>query len=85
MIIIACWAIVIGIFQISAAIKLRKSIKNEWIGILNGLITLIFGILILTDVFTGATALVMLFGAFAVISGIFSVVLSFRIKNHEFV
>ena len=85
MVVIACWAIVIGIFQIAAAVKLRKEIKNEWIGILNGLITLIFGILILTDVFTSATALMMLFGAFAVVSGIFSVILSFRIKNYEFV
>lgn len=84
MIIIACWAIIIGIFQITAAFKLRKSIRNEWIGILNGLITLIFGILILTDVFTSATALMMLFGAFAIISGLFSVVLSFRIKNYKF-
>jgi uncharacterized membrane protein HdeD (DUF308 family) len=27
---IACWAIVLGVFQIAGAIKLRKEIDNEW-------------------------------------------------------
>ena len=78
---IAFWAIIGGIMQIVYAIKLRKEITNEWLAILNGVITLIFGILVLTNILAGASALVMLFGIFAIITGIIQIVLSFKVKG----
>lgn len=78
---IAFWAIIGGIMQIIYAIKLRKEITNEWLAIFNGVITLIFGILVLTNILAGATTLVMVFGIFAIISGILQIVLSFKVKG----
>lgn len=78
---IAFWAIIGGIMQIIYAIKLRKEITNEWLAILNGVITLIFGILVLTNILAGATTLVMVFGFFAIISGLLQIVLSFKVKG----
>lgn len=78
---IAFWAIIGGIMQIIYAIKLRKEISNEWLAILNGVITLIFGILVLTNILAGASALIMVFGFFAIISGILMIMLSFKVKG----
>lgn len=81
MIFISAWAFISGVFQIAAAIKLRKIIENELLAITGGFISLIFGIVILFNLIAGAEALVMVFGIFAVISGALIVVLSFRIKK----
>ncbi len=81
MFIIAFWAIVIGIFQIIFSIKLRKVIKNEWMGILNGLFSFLFGILIIVNELAGAIAIIFVFGIFTLLFGITSISLSFRIKG----
>lgn len=78
---IAFWAIFAGIFQIIYAIKLRKVIPNEWLAILNGVITLIFGLLVLSNIVVGAQAIVIIFGIYAIIWGIFMIGLSFKIKS----
>lgn len=81
MIFISAWAVVSGLLQIAAAIKMRKVIENEFLTIVGGLISIIFGIVILLNVFEGAQAIVMVFGIFALITGILLVGLSFRVKK----
>lgn len=78
---LAFWALIAGVFMIVTAIKLRKVIENEWFTIFNGIITIIFGILIFANVFVSAQALVMIFGFYAIISGIIMIVLSFKVKG----
>ena len=78
---IAFWAITGGIMQIIYAIKLRKEVTNEWLAILNGVITFIFGILVLFNILAGASALIMVFGIYALISGFLLIGLSFRVKS----
>ncbi len=78
---IAFWAISGGIFQIINAIRLRKEISNEWLAIFTGIITLIFGLLVLFNILAGAQALVMVFGIYALIAGILMIILSFKIKG----
>ncbi len=41
---LAGWAIATGVFQIIGAIQLRKEIDNEWLLILGGIISVLFGI-----------------------------------------
>ncbi len=78
---IAFWAIIGGVMQIIYAIKLRKEIPNEWLAILSGVITLLFGLLVLFNIVAGASALIMIFGIYALIAGILLIVLSFRVKG----
>src|SRR6187455_58482 len=81
MIFIAAWAILSGITQIISAIKMRKVISNEFMLILNGVISLIFGILLAGNLIQGAGVMLMVFGVFAILSGLFSILLAFRIKS----
>ncbi len=83
MIFIAAWAIVSGILAIFGAIRLRKVINNEWLMIFNGVISIVFGVILAANLIDGAAVLTMFFGAFAILSGLFSVMLSFKIKNYK--
>ncbi|MBS1518291.1 MAG: DUF308 domain-containing protein [Bacteroidetes bacterium] len=78
---IAFWAVIAGIFMIYSAIKLRKVIQNEWFTIINGLITLIFGLLIFSNVIAASESIVIVFGFYAIISGIIMMILSFKVKS----
>src|SRR5258707_1061226 len=53
-IVIAAWAIVVGVMEIVAAIKLRKIITREWLWILAGTLSVAFGILLLLQPAVGA-------------------------------
>src|SRR5262245_12728941 len=40
---VSAWSIVTGLFRIAAAIKLRKQIEGEWLLIVNGVLSVLFG------------------------------------------
>ena len=77
---IAVWAIVIGIFQIVTAIRIRKEIDNEWMLGLSGLASLIFGGLMIASPGGGALAVIWIIGLYAVFFGVFLIILAFRLK-----
>jgi uncharacterized membrane protein HdeD (DUF308 family) len=81
LVVIASWAIVRGVFEIAAAIRLRHAIEGEWLLGLAGALSIAFGVLMLLFPGTGALALVLWIGAFAFVSGIMLVVLSFRVRG----
>ena len=80
---IACWAIVLGVFQIAGAIKLRKEIDNEWTLILSGALSVLFGVVLLVAPGPGAVGLIWMIAAYAVVFGVLLVMLSFRLKKHQ--
>jgi uncharacterized membrane protein HdeD (DUF308 family) len=80
---IAGWAIATGVFQIIGAIRLRKEIDNEWLLILSGVISVLFGIGVMLAPGAGALALVWVIGTYAVITGALLVALAFRLKKHS--
>lgn len=82
LLLIAAWAIVHGIFEIAAAIRLRKEIRNEWLLILSGAISVLFGIFMIASPGAGALAVLWLIGVFAVAYGALLVMLSFKLKQH---
>jgi uncharacterized membrane protein HdeD (DUF308 family) len=79
---IAGWAIAIGVFQIIGAIRLRKEIDNEWMLILGGVLSVLFGIGVLLVPGAGALALVWVIAIYAIVEGILFVALAFRLKSH---
>jgi uncharacterized membrane protein HdeD (DUF308 family) len=79
---IAGWAIATGVFEIIGAIQLRKEIDNEWLLILGGVISVLFGIGMMLAPGAGALALVWVIGIYAVIIGVVFVALALRLKKH---
>lgn len=81
--IIAFWALVAGVFQVIAAIRLRKDIRNEWLLGLSGLVSILFGAMLVMQPGAGALALVWVIGIYAVFFGILLLVFSLRLKQHR--
>ena len=82
LIFIAVWAIVLGVIEIVGAIKLRKEIEGEWFLILNGALSVLFGIVLLWRPGTGAIALVWIIGAYAIILGVIYVMFGLKLRKH---
>ena len=82
LLLIGAWAIVSGIFEIVGAVRLRKEIDNEWMLILHGAITVLFGVLLMAMPGAGALALVWVIGAYAIAGGIILAALAFRLRKH---
>lgn len=81
LLLIAAWAIVTGIFEIVAAIQLRKYIRGEWLLILAGIASIIFGALLFFNPTAGALAVVWLIGAYAIVFGVLLIALSLRLHG----
>ena len=71
------------IFEIIGAIQLRKEIDNEWMLILAGAMSVIFGLVVILLPGVGALALIWLIGAYAVVYGILLLVLAFRLRGYR--
>jgi uncharacterized membrane protein HdeD (DUF308 family) len=80
---IAFWAIFTGALEIVAGIRLRKAIANEWLLILMGVLSLVFGVFILFAPGAGALAIVLWIGAYALVFGVFLLALAFRLRGHR--
>lgn len=78
---IAAWALVMGVLMIVIAIQLRREIEGEWVLILDGVISVLFGLVAFASPRTGALSLIWLIGVVAIVIGVLTVVLSFRVRR----
>ncbi len=81
--IIAFWAILTGILEVVAAVRLRRAITNEWGLIIGGVLSVLFGIVLIVLPGAGALAVVFLIGVYAVLFGVTLLMLSWRLRSHE--
>ena len=80
---IAVWAIIIGVLQLFAAVRLWNVIDNDWWLILSGLLSIVFGAVLIGWPSTGALALIWTIAWFAVFFGCMLIGLAFELKKFK--
>jgi uncharacterized membrane protein HdeD (DUF308 family) len=78
---IGAWAIATGLLEVTAAIALRRELTGEWLMVLGGLLSIVFGALIAARPGAGATAVAWIVGAYAVLLGVITLALSLRLRS----
>lgn len=81
LLLIASWAIVIGVLEIFGAVQLRKEIKGEWWLIINGCLAILFGVILFIHPGAGALAFVWGIGFYAILAGGSLIGLAFRLRK----
>jgi len=79
--VIAAWALVTGVLEIAAAIRLRQNIAGEWLLGLAGVASILFGIVIAIFPLAGAVVIALWVGIYAVVFGVILVGLGFRLRH----
>lgn len=79
--VVAAWAIVTGVLELIAAIQLRKEITNEfWLG-LTGVLSIVFGGLLIIYPGGGMLSLLWMLGMYALVFGVATIFLSLRLRG----
>ncbi len=79
-VIIGVWAIILGIVQLVIMMNIQSS-SDKRILLINGLLTLLFGIVLFFVPFGTASIFVVLIGILAVIIGVILIALAIKLKN----
>lgn len=78
---IAAWAVITGVIEIFLAIRLRRVITGEvWMG-LAGVASILFGVILIAFPAAGALSLVWLISSFAILFGVFLILLGWRLRG----
>lgn len=79
--IIAAWAIIFGITQIVAGIRLRRLIRGEWLLILAGALSILFGSVLFLFPGAGVLAVVIWIGIYAIVMGVLLIALALKLRS----
>jgi uncharacterized membrane protein HdeD (DUF308 family) len=77
----AVWAVAVGATQLVGALQVRRQIPGERLLPLGGLVSIVFGLLVLAQPGAGALALAWLMGAFAILLGLVEVGLALEMRR----
>jgi uncharacterized membrane protein HdeD (DUF308 family) len=80
---IAAWALVTGVLEIVAAVRLRREISGEWLLALSGALSVLFGLALLIWPSTGALAVVALIAIYAIAFGAALIFLGVRLRSER--
>lgn len=84
---LSAWAIITGVLELAAAIRLRKAIEGEWLLALSGVLSILLGLavpvaLVVTPLVT-ILSVAWVIAGYAIIAGVVLVGLGLRLRRHE--
>jgi uncharacterized membrane protein HdeD (DUF308 family) len=77
----AAWALITGILEVIAAVVLRREISGEWLLVLAGAASIIFGIIAALRPQAGLVAVVWVVAVYAIAFGILLIILGVRLRS----
>lgn len=78
---VAAWAFVTGVVELMAAVRLRRVVRNEWLLVLGGVASIVFGVLLVVNPAAGLLTLVGLIGGYSLVFGALLLGLGFRLRG----
>lgn len=78
---VAVWAILTGIMEIIGGIQMRDLIDNEWLYIVGGILSIVFGVLVFRNPLAGGLTIAWLIGFYAIFFGLVQLGLSYRLSR----
>ncbi|SNR75028.1 Uncharacterized membrane protein HdeD, DUF308 family [Lutibacter agarilyticus] len=80
--IVGFWMMISGVIVFVNSLAIRKTeVPVWWLGLISGILTVIIGYFITSNIFVGAIAITVWIGIGFLIAGIVNALLSFRLKN----
>lgn len=77
----AVWAVVTGVIEIVAAVRLRREIEGEWLLALTGVLSVLLGVYVAAFPGLGLLGLIWTLGVYAILFGIALIALSVRLRH----
>ncbi len=77
---IGFWAILTGVFEVVAAVRMWRAMGGEWLLLLSGIASLIFGLFVVAVPGAGALAIVIWIAAYAALFGVLLIGFGFRLR-----
>jgi uncharacterized membrane protein HdeD (DUF308 family) len=78
---IAAWALITGLMEIIAAIRLREEIQGEWLLALAGILSVVFALILFFRPGEGALAILWFIAIYAILFGVLLILLAFRMRG----
>ena len=75
------WALVDGVFHIAGAMRDRSMTRSFWLTILEGVVSIIAGVLALAFPDVAAASLLLIIAAWSIVTGVVEVVLAIRLRE----
>jgi uncharacterized membrane protein HdeD (DUF308 family) len=81
LVMIGIWATIIGLFQIIISVRMKGKVSNHGMFTINGVITLVFGLLLFFNPQGTIKALFSIIGVLAIIAGLLLFYLAFKVRG----
>jgi uncharacterized membrane protein HdeD (DUF308 family) len=79
------WAVVTGVLQVAAAVRLRRELRDAWVPAVLGVLSVIAGVLILVRPDVGALALATVLGVYGLVAGVTLLVAAWQARKSRVV